>query len=140
MENHFQLTDAEFEKQFEEGTLSPDLFSHEAHLRLAWIHIKNYGIKKAIDNVCLQIKTFATAQGAADKFNMTVTTAAVRAVYHFILKSKSTNFKDFAEENPRLKNCFKQLLDAHYDLDIFKSELARNEYVEPDLLPFDEVE
>jgi hypothetical protein len=42
-ELHFSLTDIEFENQFENGTLKPELFSHEAHVRLAWIHIKKYG-------------------------------------------------------------------------------------------------
>jgi hypothetical protein len=38
MEKHLELTDLEFEANFKNCSLNPDIFSHEAHLRLAWIH------------------------------------------------------------------------------------------------------
>lgn len=131
------INDKEFERQFEDCTLNPEIFSHEAHLRLAWIHIKNYGIERAIDNICKQLIAYVDALGARDKYNKTLTVAAIRAVYHFMLKSKSDNFQDFIEEFPRLKFGFKDLLGFHYAVDIFKNEKAKHEYLEPDLLPFD---
>jgi hypothetical protein len=139
MEKHSELTDQQFELQFETTTLAPSLFCHEAHLRLAWIHIKKYGVEKAIDNVSAQIMSFANHHGDSKKFNVTVTVAAVRAVYHFILKSQSSHFKDFIKENPRLKTSFKDLIKSHYSGDIFSSHLAREIFLEPDLLPFDEI-
>lgn len=137
MEKHIQLTDLEFEKQFENRTLDPTLFSHEAHIRLAWIHINKYGIDKAIENVDSQLLKYATGLGFGDKYNKTVTIAAVKAVYHFYLKSKSDNFKDFIVEYPGLKDNFKDLLDSHYGFDIFRSQAAKKEFIDPDLLPFD---
>lgn len=137
MEKDFELTDSEFELQFADLSLNPSLFSHEAHLRLAWIHIKKYGAREAIQNVCNQIRAFATFHGDAGKYNETVTVAAVRAVYHFVLKSKSDNFRDFIAEFPRLKFNLKDLLFTHYGIDIFNLETAKREYLEPDLMPFD---
>lgn len=137
MEKHFELNDVIFEAQFADCTLEPALFSHEAHLRLAWIHLNKYGVDQAIANVCRQIKNYAASLGAPDKYNETVTIAAIRAVYHFMLRSKTDNFQDFIAENPRLKTSFKQLLNSHYSTDIFTSERARREYLEPELLPFD---
>jgi len=137
MENHFQLSDLEFKKQFETCELTPSLFSHEAHLRLAWIHINAYGIDVALASIPSQIKNFVRQLGAEDKYNTTLTVAAIKAVYHFMLKSESTNFKDFIKEFPRLKNSFRNLIDAHYGFDIFNSEQARFQFLEPDLLPFD---
>ena len=137
MKNHLQLSDAAFERSFKDGTLHLSLFSHEAHLRLAWIHIKKYGIEHAIENICDQLKSFVENIGAKDKYNTTVTIAAIRAVYHFSLKSESNNFVDFIEEFPRLKDNFKTLLGQHYSVDIFSSERAKKSYLEPDLLPFD---
>ena len=137
MQHHFKLTDAEFEQQFQACTLDPALFSHEAHLRLAWIHIQQYGIEKALENVPTQIIRFVDNLGAKDKYNHTLTIAAIKTVYHFTLKSVSNNFKDFIQEFPRLKSNFKGLLAAHYRQDIFMNELAKREYIAPDLLPFD---
>jgi hypothetical protein len=48
MEDHFKLSDSEFEKKFESCEFDHSMFNHEAHLRLAWIHIHNYGIEKAL--------------------------------------------------------------------------------------------
>lgn len=137
MEPHFSLTDSEFEQQFENCTLNPEIFSHEAHLRLAWIHIRKYGLETAIQNVSRQLIQFVDSVGASNKYNHTLTIAAIKAVSHFINKSSSGNFRDFIEEFPRLKFNFKDLMDFHYKVDIFNSDKAKQEFIEPDLVPFD---
>ena len=137
MENHFSLSDEDFARQFASLELNPALFSHEAHLRLAWIHVTQHGVDQAIANVTSQIKAFATHHGDGGKYHTTVTVAAVRAVYHFVLKSGSDSFQDFISEFPQLKEEFKRLLDSHYSINIFKSTEARQQYLEPDLAPFD---
>lgn len=137
MKNHFDLTDKDFENSFEDCSLNPVLFGHEAHLRLAWIHVRKYGEARAIQNVTTQLQKFVVFNGENDKYNHTLTVAAIKAISHFIKKSSSHNFKDFMIAFPRLKNNFKDLMSSHYALDIFTSEKAKKEYIEPDLLPFD---
>jgi CRISPR/Cas system-associated endonuclease/helicase Cas3 len=137
MENHYQLSDEQFLLALETATLNPKLFSHEAHLRFAYLLIYNHDIDKAIDICCKQIRDYANSLGAKDKFNKTVTIAAVKAVYHFMLRSETENFKDLIKEFPRLKNNFRDLLSQHYGIDIFNSEIAKSSFLEPDLLPFD---
>lgn len=137
MEAHVQLSDSEFERQFQSKTFNPEWFSHEAHLRLAWIHIRNYGIEQAIENICSQLVAYVDHLGVRDKYNKTLTIAAIRAVYHFRLRSHADAFPDFIAEFPRLKYNFKELIFAHYGVDIFQLESAKHEYLEPDLLPFD---
>ena len=136
MQNHFQLTDLEFEAQFKSSNLDPELFTHEAHLRLAWIHINKYGIKQACNNIENQLKSFVAHVGAKDKYHQTITIVAIKAVNYFIKKSKSNNFKDFINENPKLMNSFKELVNSHYTFDVFTSQIARKEFIEPDLTPF----
>ena len=137
METHNELNDLLFEREFAECSLDPRLFSHEAHLRLAWIHIRRYDIDKAISNITTQLKNFVAFHGAQGKYNETVTIAAIRAVYHFMLTSPEDNFKSFITQNQRLKNNFRELLSQHYKTDIFNSENVKNIYLEPELLPFD---
>lgn len=137
MKTHFELTDTEFEAQFSACSFDAKLFTHEAHLRLAWIHIYHYGIDRAIEHVTIQLQNFVESLGVRDKYNTTLTIAAIRAVYHFMIKSKTSNFQDFIAENPRLKNNFKELLSHHYTTNIFTSEKAKAVYLEPELLPFD---
>ena len=118
-------------------TLSTSIFSHEAHLRLAWINIDKYGIENAEINIQNQLKKYVNFIGAEDKYNTTLTIAAIKAVYHFMLKSESDNFRDLIAEFPTLKYNFKELMAFHYGFDIYTSVDAKKEYLAPDLLPFD---
>ena len=137
MENHYSLTDYDVEQQFAAATLDPSILTHEAHLRLAWIHLNNYGLKKALENLTAQLKNYTRAVGAAAKYNETVTIAAVYAVNHFMIRSNHTDFAIFIAENSMLKTNFKDLINTHYRTDIFKSEHAKSCFLEPELLPFD---
>jgi len=136
MRSHFEYTDAEFVLQIERYQLDASLYSHEAHLRLAYIHIENYGLKKAIININRQLVKYVGFLGAEDKFIKTLTVAAIKAVYHFKQKSSTTNFSDFITEFPRLKYNFKDLMAVHYKIDIYNSPLAKKIFLQPDLLAF----
>ena len=136
MQSHYDFTDSEFKRAFECASLDPGFFNHEAHLRLAWIHIKKYGVDKAVEQVTSQLKNYVGTLGFNDKYHETITVAAVRAVNHFMSSSTKENFKDFIKENQRLKTNFKNLLSQHYSKNIFASAQARKNYLEPDLLPF----
>ena len=136
IETHYGLSDIEFEQQFSTGVIDPRVFSHEAHLRLARIHVLKYGVDTAIKNMTSQIRAFAEANGDSEKYNHTVTIAAVRVIDHFITKSRAHSFIDFVSEFPVLKNGFRQLIEKHYSIDIFKSDEAKRNYLAPDLLPF----
>lgn len=133
---HFSLSDEVFEQQFADTTLAPQLFSHEAHLRLAWIHIQKYGKDQAITNVCNQIQRFDRTHGDGTMFNCTVTVAAVMAVAHFMDKVQAADFSEFITQAPRLRNNLKDLVAQHYSWNIFTDPAAKATYLEPDLLPF----
>ena len=137
MKTHYELSDLQFEHSFANCTLDPTLFTHEAHLRLAWIHITKYGVNTAIANITHQLQNFVGYAGAADKYNQTVTVAAIKAVNHFVAKKKINDFLDFITEYPRLKTAFRELMWQHYTTDIFKSEEAKRVFLEPELLSFD---
>ncbi|MCB0640523.1 MAG: hypothetical protein KDC44_02750 [Phaeodactylibacter sp.] len=134
--SHYDWTDTEFETLFATATLDPQWFSHEAHLRLAWIHLRQYGEAQAIQNIRMQLQRFVRKVGAADKYNETLTVAAVKAVHHFMERSEADNFMDFMLEFPRLKHNFRELIGAHYGFNIYDSPLARRQFLEPDLRPF----
>lgn len=136
MEKHFDLSDSEFEKEFISCGLNPSDFTHEAYLRLAWINIKRHDIEQAEINIQNGLKKYVEFVGEKDKYNRTLTLAATKAVYHFMFKSKSENFKDFIMEFPRLKNNFKDLMAHHYGFDIYNSNKAKTEFLESDLTPF----
>lgn len=131
------MNNSEFIEVFESGTLNPQLFNHEAHIKLAWIYLNMYGEGVAISKTCEGIRNFDKLHGDGTKYHTTLTVASVKAVHHFMRKSKSTTFEDFIVEFPRLKTSFKELLDQHYGEDMVHNKKAKAEFVEPDLLPFD---
>ena len=137
LNNHLDLSDELFERKFDQCSLNAHLFSHEAHLRLAWIHLKNNDLQTAIAKVCDQITAFVNHLGAKDKYNQTVTVAAVRVVHHFMQRSEADNFYDFVLAYPVLKTSFKDLIGAHYSFNVFQSAAAKLHFMEPDLWPFE---
>lgn len=136
MELHLILSNKEFEDQFANTSLDPKLFTHEAHLRLAWIHLTNYGEEKAIVNITQQLQSYVLHLGARDKYNETLTVAAIKAVKHFMQKEPIRTFAEFITTHSRLKTDFKNLMAQHYGFDIYKSARAKEMYLEPDLLEF----
>lgn len=136
MRSHHQLSDREFLDQFENCLLIPSLFTHEAHLRLAWLNIELFGLEIAHGKICEQIKRFASHNGAPEMYHHTVTIAAVYAVNHFKKRSTSSTFKQYIIEFPELLTEFKAIINSHYSIDIFQSKKAKKEYIQPDISPF----
>ncbi|MFY0602545.1 MAG: hypothetical protein JXQ93_01240 [Flavobacteriaceae bacterium] len=137
MEKHYRYSDDVYEQKFRECKFPPLYFSHEAHLRLAYIHLKKYGLKQSIDNMCTQIYDFAIKYGATMKFNATVTYASLQIMYHYIQKGKSDNFPDLMKEFPNLLESFKGEIQQYYSWDVFRSLEAKAKIHEPDLKPFE---
>ena len=135
IKSHGQLTDDELEEQFESFRLKPGMFSHEAHLRLVYIHLKKYGIAKAEINMCQQIRGYAQSLNVFDKFNKTVTIASTRIMNRYMEESQSNSFDEFLEEFPSLLSDFKGILKRHYSFNVFGDKEAKKEFQEPDLLP-----
>lgn len=137
MEHHLDLSSTEFKAAFENCSLPAKLFTHEAHLRLAWLYLKEGGVDFAVNTIRQQIANYVAHLGAQDQYNVTLTVAAVKTVHHFQLKSTSANFVDFMLEFPQLKTNFRELISAHYGFDIYNDQQAKEEYLAPDLLPYD---
>ncbi len=134
--HHSEISDSEFEMAFQKCQVPPAAFSHEAHLRLAWIHITKYGLTTAEVNIQAQLERFVNHVGANDKYNKTLTVSSIRMIGHFIQQSKTENFIDFILEFPQLKNEFRALIASHYSFDVFNSRIAKEEFIAPDLSPF----
>lgn len=137
IKDHWRYTDEEYEKLFETFQLKPGMFSHEAHLRLAYIHVQKYGATQAEINMCSQIKGYAESLGVYDKFNKTVTMASIKVMDHFMKKASTTSFKELLIEFPALLSDFKGILNRHYSYNVFGDKKAKVDYQEPDLLPFE---
>lgn len=136
MEKHWKLSDEEFEMKFEKLEFRPLWFTHEAHLRLAWIYVTKYGKKTAFEKYSSQLQEFAKKYSADGKYNATVTFASIQIMSNFIDKSDMYDFQDFINEFPQLKTNFKGVLETHYSGNIFTLIEAKQQILQPDLQPF----
>lgn len=137
MEKHYRFSDEVYEQKFRDSKFPPLYFSHEAHLRLAYIHLQKYGLQQSIENMCTQIYDFAIKYGATMKFNATVTYASLQIVYYYIQKGESDNFPELMKEFPNLLEDFKGEIQKYYSWDVFRSPEAKATIHEPDLKPFE---
>ena len=135
-EKHQLLTDLEFEDQFKNCTLAPILFTHEAHLRLTYIYITKYGLKKAIKNLCVQIENFDKKFGDGHKFNAEITAVSAEVVNYFINKDKALDFKGLLEEFPKLKDNFLSLVKAYNKRKVLNDPNRVELVIEPNNLIF----
>ena len=135
-EKHYRFSDEVYEQKFREIKFPPLYFSHEAHLRLAYIHLKKYGLEQSVKNMCSQIYDFAIKYGATMKFNATVTYASLQIMNHYMAEAECGSFPDLMKEFPHLLIDFKAEIQKYYSWDVFRSQEAKAQIHEPDLRPF----
>ena len=113
------ITDDEFEAKFADSSLKPVYFKHHlGHLRLTWIHISKYGVDQAIENICRQIRAYDKTWGNGDKYDHTLTIAAVKLVGEYMDRNPGTNVESFVETWPELSTDFIPLLKARFGDDL----------------------
>ena len=112
-------------------TLDPKFFDHEAHVKLGWLLIKENGLENAIHEVSQLIKTYAEHLGATNKYHETVTRVSMLLIDERMTDRDQT-FEEFIDKHPELLNNFMKLVASKYSFDVFASELARIEFIEPD--------
>ncbi len=112
--NHKELTDQEFLEAFENCSLSEELFTHEAHLRLGWLYIQQFGLHKSVMMVPMRIMAYTKSLNKVHIFNLELTVAAVKLIDHFKQFNPDDNFEQFLAHNPRLISDLKGLIVEFY--------------------------
>lgn len=128
--------DKAFLEQVAQGTLPVTLFTHKAHIRLAWLLLRENSPEVAIAKAAAGIQALVRENNITGKFHMTITGAAVEIVWSFQKNSDASEFDHFLKENPKLLTHFKDLLSQHYSEKLLKSEKATRCFLEPDLREF----
>ena len=110
-------------------------FRHRQHINLAFLAVHRYGMPAATGKICSWIRHISAYERAPQKYHHTVSRAWVEIVAHHVgADPDCADFDLFAGRNPALLD--KRLLTRHYRSATLASGLARDGWVEPDLLPF----
>ena len=68
MEKHRELKDFEFAEKFMNCTLDPEMFTHEAHLRYAFILLNNLGLDRATARIEEDLRKYTRCIGQEHKY------------------------------------------------------------------------
>lgn len=127
------MTDQELVEHFERLTLSPELFSHREHVRLAWIYLRDYLPLAALERFCEGLKRFAASLGKADRYHETISWAYLLLIHERMAKTESADsWEAFAEANGDLLDWRSNILKQYYREETLQSELAKKIFLFPD--------
>ena len=129
------MNDTEFLTAFENGDYHLlQGFPHAAHIRLAWLYLRDCGWDEGTRKIREGIQRLAIAHGAPHKYHETITLFWAHVINAHIADDPDiAEFTQFAERYPRLMDS--KLINLHYTPETLWSDDARREWVEPDLRP-----
>jgi hypothetical protein len=119
------MTDDEFVRAFESCGLSPDLFHHSDHIRLARIYVDRHGAAEAAERFRTYLRKFAAHIGKSDKYHETITVAWMRLV----ARARAAGELEKLELEKLMD---KKYIEKFYSPELLASEAARTQFVEPD--------
>jgi hypothetical protein len=131
------MSDSELLHHFEHCSLLPSLWTHEAHIRVAWLYLKAYEESTALQLVRTGIKRFNDrVLKKALAYHETITVAFIRLIAHErdLLEPDHT-FEDFKLNAGDLLDRKLTALFKYYRSKTLHSEQARAHFVAPDLCP-----
>ncbi len=108
MATHLEYSDDVFIRLFSECSFPTSLFNHEAHIRLAWILLQQYGYRTASNKLCQFIERYDFVHGDGTKYDRQ-TTLSCAWIIHARMQPKET-FLTFIQSHPDLKTHMRDLL------------------------------
>ncbi|VVC76268.1 hypothetical protein AQUSIP_15770 [Aquicella siphonis] len=125
------MHDQEFLRQFETLTLAKSEFSHQGHLRIAWLYLGKNTFEQAVYQITHGIRRYAAHLGAAHIYHETLTKTWIHLVRAAMIIQTHKTFEEFLLGHPHLQN--KALPFQYYSEALLQSEAARKQWIEPDL-------
>lgn len=123
------VSDPEFIRSFEDGTLPNSAFHHRDHVRLAWLYLERYPALEALTRFAEGLKRFAAINGHPGLYHETITWAYLFLIHE--RKAETETWEEFAARNPDLLGWNPSVLDRYYDRETLFSDRARRLFVMP---------
>ena len=124
------LTQRGLADRFENLELSADGFSHRAHVAVAFAMLRKHPFLEATSRFGTTLHAMATAAGAVDKYNTTITVAFMALIFERMGDDTTDDFEAFCAANPDLLAA--GTLRDLYSPERLNSPAARAGFVLPD--------
>jgi hypothetical protein len=116
-------------ERMERGDIEPGSFGHREHLQAAFDVLAEEPFLAAAVRYADAIERFATAAGAAGKFNLTITLAFLSLVAERMSAGSARSFDAFIARNPDL---LRDALAPYYSPERLHDPLAQRVFLLPD--------
>lgn len=135
------MDDQTLRTQFEDLSLAQSAWTHEAHVRVAWIYLTALGFDEALLEVERRIRAYnahvGVPEGPTQGYNQT-TTHALLQIIDTVRRAYGDTFpvadsRAFYARHPQLRT--DKLLRCFYSPDRRMHPDAKQRFVEPDLAP-----
>lgn len=135
------MSDANFLEAMESCTLAAKEWTHEAHIRLAWLMLARHAYPEALAPIRTTIQRY---NGNVLKKDLAYHETITVAFTLLIAKSCEAlpvlhRLNDLKHQSPALFDNKLSALLHHYRRETLFSSTARNSFVEPDLVPLPEL-
>ena len=124
------MTDHEFLQALESCALPESQFGHAAHVRAAYLYLRQADFVGALDRMRRAIRNYATHHGKPDRYHETITVAYVALIQqHLCERGPSDGWESFMRDNPELLD--PDLLARFYSREQIESAIARKIFLLP---------
>jgi len=127
------MTDDEFLSAFEAVAIPRTDWTHEAHIRMAWLYLTRFPNEEACDRIRTGIQKLNAQNGVVSGFHETITMAFARVISARLLHSES--YVAFHARNPDIFDRMPGPLLPYYTRERLLLSDARDRFVEPDVQP-----
>jgi hypothetical protein len=119
-----------FSERFERQEIPAEDFGHREHVQAAYELLQKYDFIEATAKYAESIRSMATAAGAPEKFNVTITVAFMGLIAEKMMQSAPDDgFGSFYSANPDLSG---NALAPWYSAERISSDLSRKVFLMPD--------
>jgi hypothetical protein len=133
------MTDAELLAQFETRTLPFSEWTHRAHVKVAFLYLREHPFSQALEKLRNGIKAYNAANnrpdGPTEGYNETTTHAMAHLIAAMMIAYGKTHpvasADEFCDKHPQLMSQY--VLRFFYSPERRRSPLAKTQFVEPDL-------
>lgn len=124
------MTDHEFLRALESCTLPENQFGHVAHVRAAYLYLRQVDFVGALDRMRRAIRNYATHHGKPDRYHETITVAYVALIQqHICERGPGDGWESFTRDNSELFD--PNLLSHFYSREQIDSAIARQIFLLP---------
>jgi hypothetical protein len=128
------MTDDEFIAGFEDCSLAG--FHHADHVRMAFLYLSRHQALEALQRFSAALIRFAASNGKPELYNETITWAFVFLIRDRMARAgRPQTWIEFAAGNTDLLTWKDNILKRYYRGETLSSDLAKNTFLFPDMIP-----